>query len=194
VCNLAIAAIALEAGLIMKALILNSLENDINNDAIIEMVAAEVNNHTIDIERIDLLEEDFEACRFCYHCWTKTPGICVIEDAAKGIIARMYQSDWVIAFTTIDEEQIDNTPVNIQVADMLKRMFERSIPIPKYSNLFVIGICEQASPIVETAFKETIERIGINFRYQNVASVVLANNWDKAERQSKLQDIITRIL
>jgi hypothetical protein len=47
---------------------------------------------------------------------------------------------------------------------------------------------------VETAFKETIERIGINFRYQNVASVVLANNSDKAKQQAKLQEIIRRIL
>jgi len=180
--------------MIMKALILNSLENSPNNEAIIEMVAVDVNNHTIDFERIDLLIEDIAPCRFCYHCWTKTLGTCVIEDAARQIIIKMHQSDWVIALTTIDEGQMDDVQINIQVADMLKRVFERSIPNTKYSNLLAIGICEQASPAVELAFKEAIERIGINFRYQNAIGVVLASNWGKFEQQAKIEDTVTRIM
>ena len=68
----------------MKALVLNGSENE-------ESTVNRVSDYLVDFLRIDnhkvdvmvLRNEKIAPCLGCFGCWLKTPGKCVINDAAS---------------------------------------------------------------------------------------------------------------
>jgi hypothetical protein len=73
-----------------------------------------------DVSRIVIQDEKLSPCRGCFQCWARTPGICVINDAGRGIAEAWVQSDVVVLVT----------PVTFGgYSSALKRAVDRVIPI-----------------------------------------------------------------
>ncbi len=51
---------------------------------------------TAAIETIDVHGLHIEPCRGCFHCWTTTPGTCVIRDAMGELLAKIIKADLII--------------------------------------------------------------------------------------------------
>jgi len=65
-------------------------------------------------------------CKGCFWCWTKTPGICAIEDDMKGILDELQSVDAVIFATPV---------YHFTMSEGMKRLVERTMPLlePKLS-------------------------------------------------------------
>ena len=75
-----------------------------------------------EVEVININKLDIKPCRGCFTCWTKTPGVCAIDDDMKDILSKMDAADiHVIA-----------TPVYVDgMTSMMKMVLDRSIPLSK---------------------------------------------------------------
>ncbi len=49
-----------------------------------------------DIRRVHLPSTDIRPCLGCYSCWTKTPGVCVQEDAMTSLLEEFLETDLVL--------------------------------------------------------------------------------------------------
>ena len=52
-------------------------------------------------ETIILREKKIARCTGCFGCWTKTPGVCVIDDFGREVAGKAIQSDLIICLTPI---------------------------------------------------------------------------------------------
>ena len=71
-------------------------------------------------ELIDLSALKIANCVGCFGCWTKTPGKCVIRDAAVGVYPRIAASDRVLYVSRVKYGSYDT---------VMKTMLERAIPV-----------------------------------------------------------------
>lgn len=122
--------------------------------------------HTIVISEIDI-----SPCMGCFQCWTRTPGICVINDAGRSVAEAWMQSDVVVFVTPI---------IFGGYSAALKRAVDRVIPIlspffmkirgevhhkpryEKYPALVGIGILPRRDDESAAVFSRIIERHATN--------------------------------
>jgi multimeric flavodoxin WrbA len=69
---------------------------------------------------------NIEPCRGCFRCWTRTPGICVIDDDMKEVLEQMQRADDVVFATPV---------YHFTMSEGMKRLLERTMPLlePKVS-------------------------------------------------------------
>lgn len=73
-----------------------------------------------DLKIIDLSHLNISNCMGCFGCWTKTPGRCVIRDAAVDVYPLIAESDDVIYVSRLVYGGYDS---------VMKTMLERAIPV-----------------------------------------------------------------
>ncbi len=124
-----------------------------------------------DVSSIVLKDRRIAACRGCFGCWTKTPGVCVIDDFGREIVCSMVQSDLLVLVS----------PVTFGgYSSLLKRAVERFIPIllpffrsidgavhhqlryDRYPQLLVIGYQREPNPKAEEIFRSLVRRNVVN--------------------------------
>jgi multimeric flavodoxin WrbA len=156
----------------MKALILQGSEKpgalpDIVT-AILERVLADTGWQT---DLCNLREHDIAPCMGCFGCWTRTPGICMINDFAREIARLMVESSLMALVT----------PVTFGgYSSELKKALDRLIPnilplftqingeihhIPRYDRypaLLALGTLPQKDPEAEEIFTHLVSRNAIN--------------------------------
>lgn len=55
-----------------------------------------------DVSVVTLKGDELAPCRGCFHCWVKTPGLCVMtNDAANAIAAQFVQANVVIVLSEV---------------------------------------------------------------------------------------------
>lgn len=73
------------------------------------------------VETINLREYNVKFCQGCYHCWTKTPGVCIHKDDMSRILfPKWLESDIVIYSTPLYHRTF---------SAMLKAFIERTLPV-----------------------------------------------------------------
>jgi len=156
----------------MKALILQGSEKPgalpDNVTAILTMVLADQGWQT---DLCNLRELDIAPCMGCFGCWTRTPGICMINDYAREIARLMVQSSLMALVT----------PVTFGgYSSELKKALDRLIPnilpfftevngeihhLPRYDRypaLLALGTLPQKDPEAEEIFSHLVSRNAIN--------------------------------
>lgn len=58
-------------------------------DLILTDIALPDLEHGADAEIIDVTTQHISSCTGCFGCWTRTPGVCVINDDARSICAKV---------------------------------------------------------------------------------------------------------
>jgi multimeric flavodoxin WrbA len=61
-----------------------------------------VRNAGSEVQTVTLNGDEIKPCRGCYHCWVKTPGLCVMtDDCANAVSRQLIQSDALIMLSKI---------------------------------------------------------------------------------------------
>jgi len=119
-----------------------------------------------------LREMEIAPCRGCFACWVKTPGECIIDDAARDVARAAIHSDLLVYVTPVTFGGYSST---------LKKAVDRMIPLilpyftfvgsevhhirryPTAPNLLGVGLMPERDERQERAFRALIRRNSINF-------------------------------
>jgi multimeric flavodoxin WrbA len=179
----------------MKAVILNG--------ARVGDAAVEVANMTLmdelaaqgwEAESLALRELDMAYCLGCFECWTKTPGQCRIDDAARDVARAMIESNLTIFLTPV---------VFGGYSSELKKALDRCICLispffrrvggevhhraryDRYAALVGVGVLAGPDGEQERLFKTLVARNAINLHAPfHAAHVVTPVNGDGALRRA----------
>jgi len=156
----------------MKALLLNgAINDDLKMDLIGKEIVKKLTSAAWDVESIELRTKKIAPCNGCFHCWIKTPGICIINDDGREVTKKFIQSDLVILLT----------PLTLGGhSSELKKALDRSISImlpyftkingkthhkkryKYYPKLLALGILPKPDSEAERIFKDLVKRNSYN--------------------------------
>ena len=129
-----------------------------------------------------LRNEKIAYCLGCFECWTKTPGLCRIDDAGRDIAASMIGSDLTIYLTPITFGGYSSA---------LKKAVDRAICLvspffthidgevhhharyDRYPAIVGVGVLPAPHPAQEQIFRTLIGRNAINLHAPEHDSMVL---------------------
>lgn len=154
---------------------------------------AQGNGHTLDV--IPLRELTIAPCIGCFGCWIKTPGSCVIEDAAADVTKAFIRADLVVLLTPITFGGYSST---------LKRALDRALGLirpefhrisgevhhlqryPSYPRLLGLGLIDRPDEDQESTFKHLVSRNAINLFAREARSVVVHGSDSVSMKAEKL--------
>jgi multimeric flavodoxin WrbA len=189
----------------MKATILNgALAGDAFVDAVGSALQDSLQAHGWSVTPWTLRDERIAYCLGCFDCWTKSPGLCRIDDAGRDVVTSIIASDLVIYLTPITFGGYSS---------QLKKAVDRSICLVSpfftridgevhhraryghYPSFLGVGVLPDPHPAQEEIFATLIGRHATNlhapahdsaivYRSQDPATVtaVLDNRLRAAER------------
>ena len=53
-------------------------------------------NENISVDELHIASMNINACKGCFACWQKTPGICCIKDDMQTVIEKLMESDLIL--------------------------------------------------------------------------------------------------
>jgi hypothetical protein len=135
-----------------------------------------------------LHDEKIAYCLGCFECWTKSPGLCRIDDAGRPIAASVISSDLTIYLTPITFGGYSS---------QLKKVVDRSICLvspfftridgevhhraryPRYPSLFGVGVLPAPHAAQEQIFHTLLVRNAINLHAPTHSSAVVYRNQEE---------------
>ena len=154
----------------------------------------------IEVELVELRDLDIRPCTGCFGCWTRTPGECVIEDGARGIL-RSYVGSDIVGYVT---------PVTFGgYSSHLKKLLDRFIPVldprftivkgevhhllryPRYPRMIGLGTLPSPDPEAERLFAALVARNGLNV-HQTVEAEVLIGVTDPESARRAADRLLDR--
>jgi len=187
----------------VKALVLNGVGNNTQHlDRIGETIMRELRSLRWEAENLILRDIEIAPCMGCFGCWVQTPGICLIDDAAREVTRKIMGSDLVAYFTPITFGGYSSD---------LKKALDRSIGLispyftringevhheKRYNHapkLLGVGIVHEPDEESERIFKTLIGRNAINMHNPAHAACVLYENQSVAEIQGVVQRALSEL-
>ena len=142
-----------------------------------------------------LRDDKIAYCLGCFECWTKTPGLCRIDDEGRGVAASIIDSDLAIYLT----------PVTFGgYSSALKKAVDRSICLispffqridgevhhhtryDRYPAMLGIGVLPAPHPAQEQIFATLIGRNAINLHAPRHGSAVFYRSQEPAAAAAAL--------
>ncbi len=138
-----------------------------------------------------LREIEIAPCRGCFQCWTRTPGICTTDDAAREVTRSIIQGDLVVYITPIPfggysfhlKKALDRS-IGL-VLPFFTRINDEVHHLPRYERYpRIAAIGGQIEPDEEGAalFHALVGRNAINMHAPAYASIVIRSGDDLAEQ------------
>ena len=143
-----------------------------------------------------LRDDRLAYCLGCFECWTRTPGLCRIDDAGRAVAASIIGSDLAIYLTPITFGGYSSA---------LKKAVDRSICLlspffkridgevhhharyDRYPDLLGVGVLPGSHPAQEQLFHTLIGRNAINMHAPAHGSVVLYRSQEPAAAAAALR-------
>jgi multimeric flavodoxin WrbA len=185
----------------MNALLLNGARDDALN-SVQAIVAQELGDAGGVVDAIPLRETDIAYCRGCFGCWIQTPGLCIVDDAARDIARRHIQSDLVIYLT----------PVTFGgYSSELKKAVDRLIPnlspfftridgethhkrrYARYPRLVAVGVLDEPDEESERLFKTLVSHNAINMHAPTHAAGVLHTGQGPEEMRAAIRALLAAV-
>jgi NADPH-dependent FMN reductase len=86
----------------LNALVLDgSRKGDDALNVVLDLIHEELQSKGYELDVVPLRDEQIADCTGCFFCWTKTPGVCVIDDAGRDIAVKFAQSDLLVFLTPV---------------------------------------------------------------------------------------------
>lgn len=184
----------------MKATILNgALAEDGFVDNVAQILAESLATRGGQVQTWTLREEKVAYCLGCFECWTKSPGICRIDDAGRTIAASIIAGDLVVYLT----------PVTFGgYSSALKKAVDRSICLvspfftqidgevhhqPRYRRypaLLGVGVLPAPQPVQEQIFRTLVARNALNLYAQTQRAAIVYRSQTAAEIASTLRSAL----
>ena len=174
----------------MKATLLNgALPGDGFLDAVGIALQAALQAEGWSVTSWTLRDEKLAYCLGCFECWMKTPGICRIEDAGRGVPASIIGSDLAIYLTPITfggysselKKAVDR--IICLISPFFKRIDGEVHHRPRYARypaLLGVGVLPAPHPAQEQIFDTLIGRNAINMHAPTHNSVILYRSQEPA--------------
>lgn len=180
----------------MKATILNgALAGDDFVDAVGAALGDALQDAGWDVATWTLREHKIAYCLGCFECWTKTPGLCRIDDAGREVAASIIAGDLTIYLT----------PVTFGgYSSALKQAVDRSICLispfftriegevhhqaryQRYPAMFGLGVLPAPHPAQEQIFRTLIGRNALNMHAPWHDSVIVYRREESAAAAAAL--------
>jgi multimeric flavodoxin WrbA len=180
----------------MKAFILNGLEK--KDDALYEMISDLLKHLNWEINTFSPQDRHVAPCQGCFGCWTKTPGICVIDDDGRDVVKRAVQSDMIVFLSPVTFGGYSSD---------LKKAIDRLIPIilpffmkidgeihhkPRYARSpLLIGVGLLSNPDEESTqiFKTLVARNAINLHSPLSAAGVVIRDYIPEKMRAEIKTL-----
>lgn len=156
----------------MNATILNgALPEDGYADQVATTLAQFLRTAGWTVKNWTLRDEKIAYCLGCFECWTKTPGLCRIDDAGRDIAASIIRSDLAIYLTPVTFGGYSSTLKKAvdRVICLVSPFFTRidgevhhHARYDRYPALLGVGIMAEPNPAQERIFSTLIHRNAIN--------------------------------
>jgi hypothetical protein len=174
----------------MRALIFDgSREGETGLEALRSAIEGEMARAGLDSETLDLRDMDIAPCTGCFKCWTKTPGICVIDDAGRKVTEKLVNCDLLVILTPVTFGGYSS-----EVKKALDRSMGWLLPYftkvdgkthhrPRYKHypdLLVFGTTPTSDTDLEALFKDLVDRNAINAHSPKHRAEVVTDDMDKA--------------
>lgn len=184
----------------MKTTILNgALPGDGFVDGVAQSLADRLASRGGQVQTWTLRDEKVAYCLGCFECWTKSPGICRIDDAGRAIAASIIAGDLVVYLT----------PVTFGgYSSLLKKAVDRSICLVspfftqidgevhhqpryrRYPDLLGIGVLPGPHPAQERIFGDLVARNALNLYARMQRAVTLYRSQAPAEIAAALLRVL----
>jgi len=152
---------------------------------------------------VRLHEIDIAPCLGCFGCWIKTPGVCVIDDAGRGVARQIAQSDLVVLLTPI----VFGGP-SPELKKALDRMIGNILPFfrtikgevhhvkryAKYARLVGLGLLPAHNPVEEELFDRLIRRNAINMHAPATAVEVICARDEEETKARRIEWALTEAI
>ncbi len=187
----------------MKATILNGA---LPGDAFVDAAAAALRDALQaagwSVTPWTLRDEKIAYCLGCFECWTKTPGLCRIDDAGRDVAASLIGGDLTIYLTAVTFGGYSSA---------LKQAVDRSICLispfftridgevhhqaryARYPALLGVGVLPAPHPAQEQIFATLVGRNAINMHAPRHGSVVLYRSQEPAAAAAGLSHLLKNI-
>jgi hypothetical protein len=159
--------------------------------------------HAFEVDAATLREASVAYCRGCFQCWTRTPGLCRTNDAARDLTRRFIRSELVVFLT----------PVTFGgYSSELKKMLDRSIGLvspffrridgethhrrryARYPALLGVGLLPGPDLEDEALFRALVRRNAINLHSPAQAADVFYHCDHPDEVARRLDGLVEAVL
>lgn len=187
----------------MKALILDG-------DLAGQTMTAALREHLCDlffqkgweVQSTILHEQKIAYCLGCFECWTKSPGLCRIDDHGRVVAAAVIHSDLVVYLTPITFGGFSSA---------LKKAIDRNICLvapfftkingevhhqPRYAHypaILGVGLLPQPDERQAAIFAKLIERNAINLHAPTYATVIIDGAHAAATLPNTLEALVQKV-
>jgi multimeric flavodoxin WrbA len=149
-----------------------------------------------------LREIQIADCLGCFGCWIKTPGECVIDDAARHIAKKLMHTDLVVFVTPIVFGGY-----SYELKKILDRQICRELPFftkvngevhhqPRYGkhgNLVAVGVLAQPDAGSEAIFKTLVSRNAVNMHAPAYSAGIVYSGDNSEIIQEKLRAVLESV-
>lgn len=186
-----------------KALILNgALPGDTTLEQPQELLYDALEQKGWIVDALVLRDIPIAACRGCFECWLKTPGLCVTDDAGRDVARRGVQSDLLVMLTPVTfggysselKKALDRCICTVsalfaRVAGEVHHMrrYER------YPALLGVGVLAEEDSESETIFKTLVARNALNWHSPAQAAGVVRGNQGREEMAAQIQTLLHQV-
>ncbi len=187
----------------MKALLLDGTRagQESPND-LPETIADELTNAGWDVESLNLRRMRIAYCLGCFQCWTKTPGVCRMNDDGREVARRIVASDLVVLFTPVTfggysseiKKALDRvicvvSPFFMKVGGEIhhKPRYER------YPRIMGVGVIPQADEEIGRIFTTLVRRNAINAHTPAHVGGVILSSLGEGEIRKEIQTLFQAV-
>ena len=186
----------------MKAVLLDGLLETDASSPVQEIIVTELQRIGWGVDPVVLREVEIADCAGCFGCWIRTPGVCVIDDVARDIAARVIQSDLVIFLTPITfggysselKKALDR--LICLVLPFFRKIdgeIHHSARYERYPRLVGVGVLGQPDDEAERLFATLIERNAINLHSPAHAASVLLTSQGEGDMRERVRTILGKV-
>jgi multimeric flavodoxin WrbA len=149
-----------------------------------------------------LREISIADCLGCFGCWIKTPGECVIGDAAKDIAKKLMHTDLTVFVTPIVFGGY-----SYELKKILDRQICRELPFftkvngevhhqpryTKHARLVAIGVLPEPDAESESIFKSLVARNSVNMHAPAYSTAIVYLSDDSEVINKKIQTALEAV-
>jgi hypothetical protein len=168
-------------------------------EAVRAALVAELEERGVSVHHIPLREVEASDCVGCFGCWVRTPGVCVQDDAGRGIPEAMMDSDVTVGLTPV----VFGGP-SYHLKKALDRIIGLTHPFftringeihhkpryARYPNLMFVGVLPEEDERQRRIFVEWATRVAIDFHPQKRAVTVVRGDRSPATLRCELGSLL----
>ncbi len=187
----------------MEAVILDgAVDEDPTLALVSSLLTAEIAARGGTTETFPLRTAKIAYCAGCFECWTKTPGVCIVDDAGREVARAVIRSDLVVFLTPITFGGYSSE---------LKKVLERLLGLlapwfmkidgvvhhqrryERFPRLLGVGVLERPDAEWEAAFHTLVQRNSLNLHSPAQTSGVLYRTQQETELRDRIRDLLDAV-